>query len=425
MAHYTNQKGLGRDPRPTAPEALPAEPQPIPDSSVLQAQELRSIMSAEGVTKRADQGVRGAGTQLPHLPTIQKAFGQHDVSGVKAHQDGPAREASAAIGAKAYAMGERIAFGANPGLHMAAHEAAHVVQQRQGVSLSGGVGRAGDAYERHADAVADRVVQGRSAEGLLGEVPSGAAAAPTESVQCRIVDDDGEYLSEDEVKERIPEMARDAWNEMLTVPGFNTLYRGAFEQETFTREGTPVRNFIADLLFSPQAVTLLRDWREAEATRRANRWDRKIGRFFKKLLKCLRPHTTEPEPVVEVEEEEGVTFVPMRGVETSTDEATTLKTSGFAGCVGIVLIGPANRRTLAHIYSGHLTNLSEWGQLSVFQGLASLANEAHIYHAPSYWNQDDANAKKFMKVLGLDWARTEWHGAPTVVQVEPDLTYTA
>jgi len=35
------------------------------------------------------------------------------------------------------------------------------------VQLKGGIGEAGDPYERHADAVADAVVAGRSAEGLL------------------------------------------------------------------------------------------------------------------------------------------------------------------------------------------------------------------------------------------------------------------
>ena len=53
-------------------------------------------------------------------------------------------------------------------MHTAAHEAAHVVQQRAGVQLRGELddGR-GDPYEHHADAVADKVVRGESAEALL------------------------------------------------------------------------------------------------------------------------------------------------------------------------------------------------------------------------------------------------------------------
>src|SRR5690606_21347248 len=70
-------------------------------------------------------------------------------------------------GARAYTLGDRIAFGAAPDLHLAAHEAAHTVQQKAGVQLEGGVGRPGDRYEQQADRAADAVVEGRSAEGIL------------------------------------------------------------------------------------------------------------------------------------------------------------------------------------------------------------------------------------------------------------------
>jgi hypothetical protein len=49
------------------------------------------------------------------------------------------------------------------------------VQQRAGVMLAGGVGAAGDRYEQHADAVADAVVAGRSAEGMLDTMAGGGA----------------------------------------------------------------------------------------------------------------------------------------------------------------------------------------------------------------------------------------------------------
>jgi len=89
-----------------------------------------------------------------------------------------ADEASSELGAKAYASGDRVAFaGGAPDLHTAAHEAAHVVQQQQGVHLAGGVGKDGDDHERHADAVADRVVRGQSAEALLDAAPGGGARA--------------------------------------------------------------------------------------------------------------------------------------------------------------------------------------------------------------------------------------------------------
>ncbi len=130
----------------------------------------------------ATAGVRGGGQPLPHLDRIQAAFGPHDVTGIRAHIGGQAADAATAIGAQAYATGTDVAFRSSPDLHTAAHEAAHVVQQRAGVHLKGGVGEAGDTYEQHADAVADAVVRGESAATLLG---AATATVGTHSVQRR------------------------------------------------------------------------------------------------------------------------------------------------------------------------------------------------------------------------------------------------
>jgi hypothetical protein len=124
------------------------------------------------VQQIAAEGVSGAGSTLPFADQIASSFGPDHadtVHGIRAHTGGAASAASADIGAQAYATGNDVAFGSTPSLHTAAHEAAHVVQQRQGVHLKGGVGEEGDPYERHADAVADRVVSGLSAASLLGE----------------------------------------------------------------------------------------------------------------------------------------------------------------------------------------------------------------------------------------------------------------
>lgn len=128
---------------------------------------------AGDVHAAAAHGTRGGGGALPYAGQIQQAFGRHDVGGVKAHTGGAASEACDAMGAQAYASGDAVAFKGAPDLHTAAHEAAHVVQQRAGVSLKGGVGQVGDAYEQHADQVADAVVQGKSAEGLLDKMAGG------------------------------------------------------------------------------------------------------------------------------------------------------------------------------------------------------------------------------------------------------------
>ncbi|MFO0749303.1 MAG: DUF4157 domain-containing protein [Myxococcota bacterium] len=152
--------------------------------------QLKALAPAEqdpgAVQQAAAEGVASGGGALPHGDKIQKAFGRHDVSHVRAHTGPAAAAASRAIGAEAYATGDRVAFGGEPDLHTAAHEAAHVIQQKQGVSLKGGVGASGDVYERQADAVADRVVQGKSAEDLLGAPAAsggGGGGAATQAVQ--------------------------------------------------------------------------------------------------------------------------------------------------------------------------------------------------------------------------------------------------
>ncbi len=141
----------------------------------LQAKEARSELQMKGIHERAADGVSGSGGALPYMDKIQAAFGAHDVSNVQAHTGGMGAEAAGSIGALAYTRGSDIAFSSSPDLHTAAHEAAHVVQQRSGVSLDGGVGKVGDSYEKHADAVADAVVSGKDAQPIH---PPGATRNP-------------------------------------------------------------------------------------------------------------------------------------------------------------------------------------------------------------------------------------------------------
>jgi hypothetical protein len=160
------------------------------------------------VQRAADAGTRGSGGPLPHGDRIQAAFGPYDVSGVRAHVGGEAGAAAAAMGATAFATGESVGFRSAPDLHTSTHEATHVVQQRAGVSLKGGVGQAGDAYERHADAVADKVVAGESAVDLLAEMAPSPGAGGA-SVQRREVQRDDEETTEgtgsivDQIKEKL------------------------------------------------------------------------------------------------------------------------------------------------------------------------------------------------------------------------------
>jgi hypothetical protein len=140
------------------------------------------------VQRIAAQGVASAGSSLPHGTTIERLFGRHDVSSIEAHVGADAALASRAIGAEAYATGHHVAFARAPSLHTAAHEAAHVIQQRGGVQLKGGVGDSGNAHEQHADAVADAVVSGRSAEALLDRYANGAGEGTAVQRQVAPVD---------------------------------------------------------------------------------------------------------------------------------------------------------------------------------------------------------------------------------------------
>ncbi|MEO7730521.1 MAG: DUF4157 domain-containing protein [Kofleriaceae bacterium] len=155
---------------------------------------VRGSEPAEGtgaVHAAAAQGVATPSGPLPHGDAIQRAFGHHDISSIRAHTGREAAASASAMGADAYATGVHVVLGRGTDLHTVAHEAAHVVQQRGGVQLKGGVGAAGDTYERHADAVADRVVAGQSAADLLD---GGAASGSSHAVQRKEGKDDARIL---------------------------------------------------------------------------------------------------------------------------------------------------------------------------------------------------------------------------------------
>jgi hypothetical protein len=137
--------------------------------------------SNETIRAAAVAGVRTPSTSLPYLDRIQASFGHHSIGDVQAHVGSAAARASQAMNAQAYATGNHVVFGARPDLRTAAHEAAHIVQQRAGVQLAGGVGRVGDRYERHAEAVADAVVAGNSVERLIEPLTTNSGGVKLET----------------------------------------------------------------------------------------------------------------------------------------------------------------------------------------------------------------------------------------------------
>jgi hypothetical protein len=162
----------------------PFGPLPAQDAQVqLDRGGLRDPADGDGASlaAAAAHGVGGPAVDLPYRDRIQASFGRHDVGRVQAHVGGAAEQAADAMGAEAFATGDHAGFAGPPTLRTAAHEAAHVVQQRAGVQLAGGVGAPGDTHEQHADQVADRVVAGQSAEELLDQVQPGAAPATATS----------------------------------------------------------------------------------------------------------------------------------------------------------------------------------------------------------------------------------------------------
>lgn len=192
LAHWAQpgQAAAASSAGPTVPRAPLAEPEPVPLAGLASDGSSAFPAAASAATGSyntnelhsvATAGIGGAHEQLPFFDQIQHAFGlHHDLSDVRASVGGAALQATETLGARAYAQGNRIAFGAQPDLHLVAHEAAHVIQQRHGQAPQSGLSTAGDVYEQAADAVADRVVAGESATDLL---PSGVASAPQVAIQ--------------------------------------------------------------------------------------------------------------------------------------------------------------------------------------------------------------------------------------------------
>lgn len=116
----------------------------------------------------------GGSTNYPHVDRIQNSFGKHSIHLTKAYINDRATAANKALGAKAFTLDESVAFAEYPNLWTAAHEAAHVVQQRFGLQRSSKIQYESDPLEAQANQVADIVSRGSSAESLLDQLtPSG------------------------------------------------------------------------------------------------------------------------------------------------------------------------------------------------------------------------------------------------------------
>lgn len=129
------------------------------------------------------QVLRSPGTPLDHgtRGEMEHLFA-HNFSSVRVHSDDDAARSADALGARAYTLGNDIAFSANAyaphtheGRHLLAHELAHTVQQRSASPRSESsieVGSESSPLETEAESIADAIVTGRPAT----PISRGAAA---------------------------------------------------------------------------------------------------------------------------------------------------------------------------------------------------------------------------------------------------------
>jgi hypothetical protein len=147
-------------------------------STVTSRHVMRRARDEQGVAPDADARVeRAATSQGAPLPAelrgrFESSLGA-DLSGVRVHTGDVSADAAHAVGAKAYAVGRDIHFGAghydpssSAGQVLIAHEVAHTVQQGSGPARRQAklaVSSSGDAAELEADRAAEAMVAGHRA----------------------------------------------------------------------------------------------------------------------------------------------------------------------------------------------------------------------------------------------------------------------
>ncbi|MGB8908522.1 MAG: DUF4157 domain-containing protein [Candidatus Cybelea sp.] len=125
----------------------------------------------------ARQGVSGEPSPFPHLAEIQRSFGGlFDLRTARAHIDPAAVRSSQSLRAQAYTVGSDVAFAEPPSLETAAHEAAHVAQNRGNRAPTCGISRSGDFREAAAETIARRAASGASAADLVSRQSPGNGA---------------------------------------------------------------------------------------------------------------------------------------------------------------------------------------------------------------------------------------------------------
>jgi hypothetical protein len=127
------------------------------------------------LVEAASPAITGKGSGAPVAPEVRAAV--EPVVGrafpdVRVHEDASAATAAQQLGARAFAFGPDVFLGRGESptdKQLMAHELTHVAQQDGAVRTKIAVGGDGDAAEREADAVADRVASGSTARMAISQ----------------------------------------------------------------------------------------------------------------------------------------------------------------------------------------------------------------------------------------------------------------
>ena len=155
--------------RTSASAALSPPGAPVASGIVMRKSDGNGV--AEGAEDAVAKAAGGSGTALPGplMHKFEASLGA-DLSSVRVHTGADSAAAAQAVGARAYALGDDIHFGAGQfdpgspgGEHLLAHEVAHTVQQRGGTPARQHkleVSTPHDAFEHEADRAAEAMVRG-------------------------------------------------------------------------------------------------------------------------------------------------------------------------------------------------------------------------------------------------------------------------
>lgn len=124
----------------------------------------------------------GSGTAVaPEVRAAVEPVVGRGFADVRVHTDAGAATTAQQLGARAFAFGPNVFLGRGESptdRQLMAHELTHVAQQDGAVRTKLAIGDSGDAAEREADAVADRVASGSTARMAISQGPAVVRRAP-------------------------------------------------------------------------------------------------------------------------------------------------------------------------------------------------------------------------------------------------------